>query len=68
MTRLLQRRVERLERTVRSLGRSHLIFAGSEAEFEQQKAELLASERWRDGDTLIRLSWLAPEGEDEINP
>jgi hypothetical protein len=45
-----------------------MIFAGSEAEFERQKAELLASERWRDGDTLIRLSWLAPEGEDEINP
>lgn len=68
MTRLLQRRVERLERTVRSAGRSHLIFAASQAEFEQQKVELLASERWRDGDTLVRLSWLAPEGEDEISP
>ncbi len=67
MTRLLQRRVERLERTVRSSGRSHIIFAASEAEFEQQKAELLASDRWHDGDTLIRLSWLAPADDDETS-
>jgi hypothetical protein len=59
MSAVLARRLRRLERAAEpeTLGHYHCIYARNAADFERQKADLIASDRAKASDLIIDANW-----------
>ena len=62
MSRTLMKRLEKLEQRSQSdTGKWHVVLGHTNEAVAEKRAELEASEAWRDGDNIIAIRFVTPE-------